>query len=113
MIEYNLSNEMIASFTLCENRHDECPVKEAIFPNSVAVMAFQKLELLATQKLEPLAEKGLKRLIIYTSGCQSALVSVLNVAWRLKIREVVVMHKDTAIGGWQPQRVATINDLVA
>lgn len=113
MIKKTIVGELEASFQLCENRHDECPVTESIFPNTVAVMAFPKLELLVSMKLEPLVQEGLTRLIIYTSGCQSALVAVLNVAWKLKIREVVIMHKDNAIGGWQAQRVVTLNDLVA
>lgn len=111
MISYNLLGEMEGRFVLCEDRHDDAPVKESIFPNTIAVMAFGKLELEATNKLQPLVEQGLKRLIIYTSGCQSALVSVLNVAWKLRIREVQVMHHDTVMGGWQAQHITTLNDL--
>lgn len=113
MVTRNLAGELQASFVLCEDRHDDCPVEESIFPNTIAVMAFGKLELEAMNKLAPLAREGLKRLTIYTSGCQSALLTVLNVAWKLRIREVTVMHHDSVLGGWQAQHIVTLNDLVA
>lgn len=107
MISINLLGETIGDFALCEGRHDECP-EEAIFPNTISMMAFGKLELEAIQKLRPL---HLTRLNIYTSGCQSGLVAVLNAAWQLRIREVNVLHHDKILGGWQSQRVITLANL--
>lgn len=111
MIKYNLMNEMEAHFVLCEGRHDGAPTTDSIYPNTVPVMAFGKLELEAQKKLEPLVKDGLKRLFIYASGCQPALTAVLSTAWKLKVREVYVMHHDNALNGWQAQKINTLNDL--
>lgn len=110
MIKYNLAGEMTAEFQLCEGRHD-CPVSESIFPNTVAVMAFGKLELEAHNVLLPLKQQGLKRLVIYVTGCTSALVAVLNAATKLHIREVELKHWDSVNCGHQTQYVATLNDV--
>lgn len=110
MISKNLLGEIIADFALCEGRHSDCP-DEALFPNTISMMAFGKMELEAEAKLKPLVDDGLVRLNIYTSGCQSALVAALNAAWKLKIRDVNVMHHDNILGGWQAQKINTVADI--
>ena len=110
MIKYNLQGEMSAHFALCEGRHSY-PVTDCIFPETVATFAFQKLEIEAREKLRPLSKAGLKKLIIYTSGCLSALLAVINVAQQLKIREITVMHYDSFKNDYQAQKIITINDI--
>lgn len=110
MIKYNLNGEMTAEFGLCQGRHDY-PVEECIFPETIPTFAFGKLELEAHKVLLPLAQQGLKRLVIYTSGCISALIAVINSAQQLHIREIVVMHHDGILQGYQPQTVTTVNNI--
>lgn len=109
-IKYNMAGEMTAEFQLCEGRH-ECPVTDSIFGNTVAVMAFGKMELEAHNILLPLVLQGLKRLVVYTTGCNSALVAVLNAATKLRIREVELKHWDSVNNGYQSQYVATFSDV--
>lgn len=111
MVSKNLLGELVADFSLCQGRHGDGP-DEAIFPQTISMMAFGKMELEAEAKLKPLVDDGLVRLNIYTSGCQSALCAALNAAWKLKIREVNVMHHDNILGGWQAQRIITLANLV-
>ncbi len=110
MIKYNLAGEMTAEFQLCEGRH-ECPVEDSIFGNTVAVMAFGKMELEAHNILAPLKAQGLQRLVIYVTGCTSALVAVLNAATKLQIRQVELKHWDSVNNGYQSQFAATLNDI--
>lgn len=110
MIKYNVNGEMSASFGLCEGRHDY-PVTECIFPEVISTFAFQKLELDAKDVLLPLVQQGLKKLVIYTSGCLSALIAVINVAQQLHIREITVMHYDNYKGDYQAQKIITLNDI--
>lgn len=110
MVKFSLAGEMTAEFQLCEGRHD-CPVAEAIFPNVVPVMAFGKLELEAHNILAPLKAQGLQRLVIYVTGCTSALIAVLNAATKLRIRQVELRHYDSVNNGYQTQSVATFSDV--
>lgn len=109
-IKYTLDGEMVAEFGLCKDRHDY-PVEECIYPNTVAMFAFGRLELDALEVLKPLRQQGLKRLVLYTSGCISAVLAVVNVCARLKIRDVVIMHYDSLNNGYQPQNIVTFNDV--
>ena len=108
MIKYTLNGDMVAEFGLCENRHDY-PVAECIFPEAIPTFAFGKLEVMAKQVLLPLVQQGLKKLVVYTSGCISALLSVINAAQQLHIREIVVMHYDGQLNDYQPQQIITTN----
>ena len=51
MVKTNLLGDKVASFVLCEGRH-EIPEKDALFPTVVPVLAFGKLELMAMEKLK-------------------------------------------------------------
>lgn len=106
-----MRGELEASFGLCEARHDY-PVKECIFPETIPVFAFARQEIEAKEILEPLCHRGLRRLVVYASGCIPALLSVINVAQKLKIREVVVMHFDSIKGDYQAQHIVTSNDIM-
>lgn len=110
MLIKNYNEEYTAMFGLCENRHDY-PVKECLFPESIPVFGFGGQECDAEAVLKPLVEDGLTRLVIYASGCVPALISAINVAQRLKIREVIIMHYDGLRGSYQPQKVYTLNDI--
>lgn len=110
MVKTNLLGDKVASFVLCEGRH-EIPEKDALFPTVVPVLAFGKLELLAMEKLKPLADDGCSKLIIYATGCVSAMIAALNVATQLSFREVSVMHFDAVSQGYQEQKVKTLADV--
>lgn len=107
--KYTLAGELVAEYILCA-RHD-APVMDSIFGETVSVFAFQRMELEAETVLLPLKKRGLKRLVIYVTGCQSALVAVLNVCTKLGIRDVFLKHHDRVLGGYQEQRVLTYNDV--
>ena len=109
-LKRNLIGELVAEFILCEGRH-ECPVKESIFPSVVPVLAFGKLELEAENILFPLKQQGLKKLVIYVTGCTSALIAVINAAQRLHVRDIVLMHYDSVNNGYQPQHLVTYTDM--
>jgi hypothetical protein len=110
-VRYNAAGEMVAEMILCQGRH-ECPCKDdGIFENEVAPMAFPKLELEAINKLKPLKLQGLKRLVIYTTGCTTALIAAINAATKLHIRDVILMHYDPRNDGYQEQKVATYADV--
>ena len=110
MLKQNLAGALVAAFALCENRHS-APVEEAIFPHTIPLMQFGKLELLAHDKLDPLVQKGLVRLVVYTSGCMQAAIALLNVCNELHIREVVFMHYDSVSNGYHKQNVTTYASL--
>lgn len=109
-IKYNLLGEMTAEFQLCKDRHP-CPVEESLFENTVSIMAFSRLEILALNTLLPLKQQGLTRLVIYTSGCTSALLAAINVAQRLHIRDIEIKHWDRNTNDFQTQHIVTMSDV--
>ena len=111
MIKKNLAGEPVAEYGLCEGRH-EYPVKDCIYPETVQRMNFARLEMTATDVLKPLAEQGVKALVIYVSGCKEAILAAYSAALKLHFKNITVMHYDKLYNQYTPQELAAFNNIM-
>ena len=93
----------VRSMELCKGRHD-IPAAEdgAIFPQNVNPINTGCLERMAEASL--CKGKHTDELILYVTGLSVALVAVINVCRRHKIK-LILMHYDRESGNYYSQEV--------